>query len=182
MMSGEHLIYVPGTWCCPKCQFTLVQSNLNAVDGTVTARDEPGDKCPNCDSPLWRVSWQQQAKEMGERAEQEILRSRDLQREVDRLSQILNSPIVEPFVLAAVNEAAHQVYRWGEDHDAQKTAWDWFWTLCYLGGKAAHAALACDWQKAKHHTVTAAAMLANWHAQIVAAEHLNTLQRPERAQ
>lgn len=78
MSEPIHLIYVPGVWCCPKCQFTLVQSNLNAADGSVTARDTPGDKCPNCDSPLWRVSWQQQAKEMGERAEAEVLRSRAL--------------------------------------------------------------------------------------------------------
>jgi hypothetical protein len=77
-MSPDHLVFVPGTWCCPKCQFTLVQSNLNAADGSVTARDEPGDKCPNCDSPLWRVSWKQQAKEMGDRAEKEILRSQKL--------------------------------------------------------------------------------------------------------
>jgi hypothetical protein len=78
-MNAHHpMIYVPGTWCCPKCNFVLVQSNLNAADGTVTARDEPGDKCPNCDSPLWRVSWKDQAKEMGERAEQEIMRSRRL--------------------------------------------------------------------------------------------------------
>jgi hypothetical protein len=99
--------------------------------------------------------------------------------EVERLKSILNSPIVEPFVSAAVSEAKHQVYRWGEDHDAQKTAWDWFWTLGYLGGKAAQSALAGDWHKAKHHTVTAAAMLANWHAQIVAAEQLNTGLTPE---
>lgn len=77
-LPPDHLIYVPGTWYCPKCQFTLVQSNLNAADGTVTARDEPGDKCPNCSSPLWRVSWRQQAKEMGDRAEQEISHNRKL--------------------------------------------------------------------------------------------------------
>lgn len=77
-MNAHPMIYVPGTWCCPKCNFVLVQSNLNAADGTVTARDEPGDKCPNCDSPLWRVSWKDQAKELGARAEQEILRSHRL--------------------------------------------------------------------------------------------------------
>jgi uncharacterized protein with PIN domain len=49
-------IYVPGEWYCPKCRFSLIQKKLNALDGTVTARDEPGDKCPNCSSPLWRVS------------------------------------------------------------------------------------------------------------------------------
>lgn len=76
----SHDVFVPGTWCCPKCHFVLVQSNLNADDGSVTVRDQPGSKCPNCDSPLWRITWRKQAKEMGERAEQEILRSRDLEK------------------------------------------------------------------------------------------------------
>lgn len=52
----EKLVYVPGLWRCPKCEFQLVQANLNAGDGSVTARDQPGDKCPNCNSPLWRVT------------------------------------------------------------------------------------------------------------------------------
>lgn len=57
----QKLVYAPGQWRCPKCEFTLMQSNLNALDGTVTARDEAGDKCPNCNSPLWRVSWKDEA-------------------------------------------------------------------------------------------------------------------------
>lgn len=52
----ERLVYVPGQWRCPKCEFRLTQSNLYAATGTVGPRDEPGDKCPNCDGPLWRVS------------------------------------------------------------------------------------------------------------------------------
>lgn len=84
-MNAHSMIYVPGTWCCPKCTFVLVQSNLNAADGTITARDEPGDRCPNCDSPLWRVSWKDQAKEMGARAEQEILRSQETKQRFDFL-------------------------------------------------------------------------------------------------
>lgn len=66
-------IYVPGMWRCAKCSFVLTQSNLNAADGSVTARDTPGDKCPNCNVPLWRLTWRQHALEMGERLEQEIL-------------------------------------------------------------------------------------------------------------
>ncbi len=50
------LVYVPGLWRCAKCQFQLIQANLNAGDGSVTARDQVGDKCPNCDVPLWRVT------------------------------------------------------------------------------------------------------------------------------
>ncbi len=86
--------------------------------------------------------------------------------EVSRLRKILDTPMLEPFADAVVAEARHQVYRWGEDHDVKKTAWDWFWTLGYLGSKAAHSALAGDMDKAKHHTITAAALLANWHKQI----------------
>lgn len=92
------------------------------------------------------------------------------QAELNRLNEILNTPVLEPFMEAAVHEARHQRYRWGDEHDATKTAWDWFWTLGYLGGKAAHAALVRDWKKAKHHTITAAAMLANWHRHICDAE------------
>lgn len=89
--------------------------------------------------------------------------------EVARLTAILNTPEVEDFTRGVVSEAQHQVYRWNEQHDATKTAWDWFWTLGYLGGKAAHAALTRDYEKALHHTITAAALLANWHRHLKAA-------------
>lgn len=95
--------------------------------------------------------------------------SRDLHAEVERLCQILNTPVLEPFAEAVVSEAQHQIYRWGDEQGAKKTAWDWFWSLGYLGGKAAHAALAGDWDKAKHHSITAGALLANWHRHISAA-------------
>jgi hypothetical protein len=58
------LVYVPGVWRCAKCGFSLTQMNLNAGDGTVTARDEPGTKCPNDGSPMWRVSYRDWAQEM----------------------------------------------------------------------------------------------------------------------
>ena len=67
--AEQNIVYVPGHWHCPKCNFTLLQSNLNTADGSVTARDDTGDKCPNCASPLWRVSWKQYAKDGWEQAE-----------------------------------------------------------------------------------------------------------------
>ena len=85
----EKLVYVPGLWRCPKCDFTLVQSNLNALDGTVTARDEPGDKCPNCNGPLWRVTERQAGNDMVERCEKEIIRANEAVAERDRLRQAL---------------------------------------------------------------------------------------------
>lgn len=39
-------------------------------DGTVTARDEPGDTCPNCAVPLWRVTEREARNEMGREADE----------------------------------------------------------------------------------------------------------------
>lgn len=63
-------VYVPGLWRCLKCEFQLCQATLCATTGTVGGRDEPGDKCPNCNSPLWRVSEREAGNEMVKRCEQ----------------------------------------------------------------------------------------------------------------
>lgn len=65
----EGLVYTPGLWRCAKCNFVLVQRNLNAHSGTVTARDQPGDKCPNCDVNLWRITEREHARDNYETAE-----------------------------------------------------------------------------------------------------------------
>jgi len=69
----EGLVYVPGLWRCAKCEFQLTQMNLNANTGNVSARDEPGDKCPNCNSPLWRVTERDAGNQMCDRLEAEIV-------------------------------------------------------------------------------------------------------------
>lgn len=84
--SFDAAIHVPGLWRCAKCNFVLIQSNLNAADGSVTARDEAGDRCPNDNKPLWRVSWKEHATEMAQRAETEICRSRKLEKVLGRIA------------------------------------------------------------------------------------------------
>jgi hypothetical protein len=78
--------------------------------------------------------------------------------------ELINRPEVDDFVKGAVLEAAHQVERHGVEHDAGKAPLDWFWLIGYLVQKAATAAMAGDAEKAKHHTISTAAALANWHA------------------
>lgn len=102
--AAERLVYVPGVWRCPKCNFRLVQSNLNANTGTVTARDEPGDKCPNCASPLWRCSWKIEAQENLTIGEQQVARAvaaearvRGHQSECDEVEQILGKALGYPW-------------------------------------------------------------------------------------
>lgn len=91
-----------------------------------------------------------------------------LQAENARLLGLLNTPELHDFAKALPLEAAHQRERWGSEHDAGKEPQDWFWLIGYLAGKALRAHLDGDRDKALHHTITAAAALANWHAAILA--------------
>jgi hypothetical protein len=88
----------------------------------------------------------------------------------DRQQRILNTPSLDDFAASAAAEAKHQIYRWGAEQDAKKTAWDWFWLIGHLASKCAHSALAGDWDKARHHAITTAATLANWHRQLSEAQ------------
>jgi hypothetical protein len=85
--------------------------------------------------------------------------------------EIINAPETSNFMAGVPIEAAHQRERWGADHDAGKTPFDWFWLIGYLAQKAASAAVAGDIEKAKHHTISTAGALANWHASLSGIDH-----------
>lgn len=90
--------------------------------------------------------------------------------EIDRLEALLNTPHTADFLEAVRLETAHQVERWGTVRDRAKAPQDWFWLLGYLAGKALRAHMDGDKEKALHHTISSAAVLANWHAHISGAE------------
>lgn len=90
--------------------------------------------------------------------------------ERDALQALLNTPEVDEFDKAVPLEAAHQVQRWGARHDAGKTPADWFWLVGYLAGKAVAAHIGGNTEKAKHHCVSTAAALRNWHAHVRTGE------------
>jgi hypothetical protein len=79
---------------------------------------------------------------------------------------LLNSPHNDDWIEGTKIEAGHQVLRWGVDGDAGKGPLDWFWLIGYLAQKAAFSAIAGDTEKAKHHTISTAAALLNWHKHI----------------
>lgn len=93
-----------------------------------------------------------------------------LRKEVARLLCLIDTPHTDDFMAAVPLEAAHQVKRWGVEHDAGKTSWDWFWLIGYLAQKAASSALAGDTEKAKHHTISTSAVLLNWFRHLVGDE------------
>lgn len=86
--------------------------------------------------------------------------------EIERLHALLNTPEVDEFDKAIPLEAVHQIERWGNEHDAGKNPEEWFWLVGYLAGKALAAHKAGDERRAKHHTISTAAALRNWHAHI----------------
>jgi hypothetical protein len=86
-----------------------------------------------------------------------------LQVTIDHYDVLINTPETESFENGIRLEAAHQTERWGEDHDAAKTAFDWFWLIGYLSQKAASALQQGDIEKARHHMITTAAALKNWY-------------------
>jgi len=86
--------------------------------------------------------------------------------ENQRLRTMINTPELENFLRAVHIEAIHQVERWGTAHDRAKRPADWFWLVGYLGGKALHAAVSNERDKALHRCVSTAAALYNWHCAI----------------
>lgn len=92
--------------------------------------------------------------------------------EVIRLRNLLNTPETEDFDKAIPLEATHQIERWGAAQDAGKMPADWFWLVGYLAGKALAAHIAGNTEKAKHHCISTAAALRNWHAHVRSGESL----------
>ncbi len=95
--------------------------------------------------------------------------------EYERMYDLLNKPEVNDFGRGVTTEAVHQQERWGTSSDKGKTPMDWFWLLGFLAGKALHAAVTGNLDKAKHHCISTAAACANWHA---ALSGTNTWMRP----
>jgi len=97
-----------------------------------------------------------------------------LRQEVSRLRNLnsalinrLNNPEINNFVEGVTIEAAHQVERWGEEHDASKTFEQWVALMTRLLGKFVDANWNHEGDKALHHLITLAAVCANAHRQFV---------------
>lgn len=80
--------------------------------------------------------------------------------------RLLNTPVLHEFAEGVTLEALHQRNRWTAEADAGKTPLDWFWLIGYLAQKVVVALDKGDVDKALHHTISTAAVLANWHDHI----------------
>lgn len=86
--------------------------------------------------------------------------------ELRELKTLLNNPETEDFDKGVPLESIHQIQRWGAAQDAGKQPEDWFWLCGYLAGKALSAFKYGDLEKAKHHCISTAAAMRNWHKHI----------------
>jgi hypothetical protein len=59
----DDLVYVPGDWVCPECNYRLHQRILRASDGAVGVSDKEGETCPNDGYVLNRLTWRQDAED-----------------------------------------------------------------------------------------------------------------------
>lgn len=113
--------------------------------------------------------------------------------ERDRLDALINTPELVDFAKAVHMEAVHQEVRWGTEDREGKAPYDWHWLVAHLAGRALAAHAEADRlqgivdrmpenvevsrafgdlirhhrEKAVHHTITAAAALAHWHASML---------------
>lgn len=92
-----------------------------------------------------------------------------------RLTALINTPRTDDFFEAVRIEAAHQIERWGVEHDAGKRPEDWIALVVYLLGKATKAHYESDRDKLLHHVITLAAVALNWHRN---ATGVSTAMRP----
>jgi DNA repair exonuclease SbcCD ATPase subunit len=58
---GKEL-YVPGSWCCDRCNFVLMKRLLNSQTGEVgTDNSLKAEPCPNCGTTLRLEAWKERA-------------------------------------------------------------------------------------------------------------------------
>jgi len=87
--------------------------------------------------------------------------------ELLELRNLLNTPELDDFVKGAVLEAEHQRLRHGDKVDLDKKPEEWFWLVGYLAGKGLQAQRQGDMNKFRHHLISTAAVLANWHVRVM---------------
>lgn len=79
----------PGQMRCPRCNFRLIRSVLNANTGAIsdgTSRSEP---CPNGCGPLWPVNWREEAQDLAHVAHTAKERTQAAERKADVLRKAL---------------------------------------------------------------------------------------------
>lgn len=98
----QGLIYCPGVLRCAKCDFRLIKTKLTPAGAF--ANEEP-DSCPNCNVPMWRVTWKDEAHDAYKTAESQMDRALEAERKLD------HPPAAEPVALRALLDRAELAWQ-----------------------------------------------------------------------
>lgn len=137
------------------------------------------DGCANCgmdartitrvDNPGYRLmELHAQNKALQARVDSMGLELEETRANLAQAMKLWDGPETEDFLEAVRKEAAFQVAKWGVSHDRAKQPEDFVFLVGYLGGKASQSQKDGDLEKAKHHTISSAAVLFNWHQRLCA--------------
>jgi hypothetical protein len=110
MAEKDTLIYVPGSWECPKCNFQLTKSIMAVLSGSIVPDLAKAETCPNDGETMQRATWKKDAIRLSDRLCVEIPKLRDtedrlaaaerelaeLRKDKERLDWLETAPVV-PF-------------------------------------------------------------------------------------
>lgn len=116
---------VPGTMQCAKCKFHRVSKVLSMSTGTVGMAENTPEPCPNGCGPLWPITWEQEAHELGTRLENFHDQIQQLKAELNRPDEIVAEPAADYDALrkqfnalrTAYNSKAKQCEHWRRQSD-----------------------------------------------------------------
>jgi len=118
----QGLIYCPGVLRCAKCDFRLIKTTLTPAGAF--ANEEP-DSCPNCNVPMWRVTWQDEAHEAYRVAESQMERALGAEK---KLAHPLLAQSVDHVAGEALREKIARIIAAGNHGDP------WWWKDAFDDG------------------------------------------------
>lgn len=86
------LIYCPGVLQCAKCGFRLTKTLLTP---TGAFADDKPDYCPNCNVPLWKTTWKDDAADAYKTAESQMDRSMEAEKALATLTPSIQAKALE---------------------------------------------------------------------------------------
>jgi len=99
---------VPGCFKCAKCNFVLLQRTLNMGDGTVGANRAPTN-CPNCDTPMWPMTWKQNSEELSYSLQTHLDRANQMQEVAHRARPFVHALATGDIILQGGRDQARKL-------------------------------------------------------------------------
>jgi len=78
----EMQLYVPGAFRCAKCDFQQTSLSADACTGIVHPNRSASGPCPNCNVPMWPITWEEDAKNAWHYLNEEMKRTRQLEQQL----------------------------------------------------------------------------------------------------